>query len=441
MSIRAHERVHSAPACPESSGDGTSTPDTRVPHAEPQGGARAWLVWGVGVAVYFLAMFHRNGLGVAALEAQERFGVGPALLAVLPMLQLVVYVALQVPAGLLADRVGPRRSLLLGMAAMVLGVVLFALAPNAPVAVAGRLFIGLGDALTFLNVIRLAALWFPRSRYALVSALTGVTGGLGQVASVAPLSAALEGLGWTPAFLGAGALTALMALMVLLVVRDRPAGVPAASGHPRISVGASVLEVLRTRGPRIGMAYHAVTMAPYTMLAVLWGYPFLVEGMDLGAGSAALLLTALGIGTLWMSPLLGVLAGRHPGFRSPFAAVFGTVLTTGWLLLTLWPGGAPTALVVAVLVVSAAGAVVAPALSFDFARDGMPAHRTGVASGLVNMCGFSVTLVGTVLAGLILEVAPEPRGMTDFQLAFLPMTAMMLVATGVLLVLVLRRPR
>nr|WP_281260700.1 MFS transporter [Murinocardiopsis flavida] len=399
------------------------------------------MVWGVGVAVYFLAMFHRNGLGVAALEAQERFGVGPALLAVLPMLQLVVYVALQVPAGLLADRIGPRRSLLMGMAAMAFGVVLFAVAPNAPVAIAGRLFIGLGDALTFLNVIRLAALWFPRSRYALVSALTGVTGGLGQIASVAPLSAALERVGWTPAFLGAGALTVLMTLLVVLVVRDRPAGTPAATGHPRISVAASIMEALRTRGPRVGMAYHAVAMSPYTMLALLWGYPFLVEGMGLGPGTAALLLTVLGAGTLWMSPLLGALAGRWPGIRFPFAAVFAPVLTLGWLLLTLWPGGAPAGVVVAVLAVSATGAVVAPALSFDFARDGMPAHRTGVASGLVNMSGFSVTLIGTVLAGAILETAPEPRGMTDFQLAFLPMTAMMLAATCALLVLVLRRPR
>src|SRR5690606_4544886 len=141
---------------------------------DPPGGARAWLVWAVGVGVYFLAMFHRNGMGVAALEAQERFQVGPAVLSLLPMLQLLVYVVLQVPAGLMADRVGPRRSLLLGLASMALGVVLFAFAPNIALAVAGRVLIGLGDAVTFLNVIRLGALWFPRRRYALVRALTEI---------------------------------------------------------------------------------------------------------------------------------------------------------------------------------------------------------------------------------------------------------------------------
>src|SRR5690606_34377658 len=231
--------------------------------------------------VYFLAMFHRNGMGVAALEAQERFQVGPAVLSLLPMLQLLVYVVLQVPAGLMADRVGPRRSLLLGLASMALGVVLFAFAPNIALAVAGRVLIGLGDAVTFLNVIRLGALWFPRRRYALVSALTGVVGGLGQVASVAPLSFALHGLGWTGAFLLTGGVTAVMMLLVALVVRDRPKGEPAPPAHAAVSVLESLKEALRARGPQVGMAQHAALMAPYTMLGVLWGYPFLVEGVGL----------------------------------------------------------------------------------------------------------------------------------------------------------------
>lgn len=150
----------------------TDTSDDRLignTSVEPAGSARAWLVWGVAVGVYFLAMFHRNGLSVAALQTQERFQVGPAVLSILPMLQLAVYVLMQVPTGFMADRFGPRKILLVGLASMASGVTLFALAPNIQVAIAGRVLIGLGDAVTFINVIRLAALWFPRSRYALVS--------------------------------------------------------------------------------------------------------------------------------------------------------------------------------------------------------------------------------------------------------------------------------
>ncbi|WP_460861313.1 MFS transporter [Nocardiopsis coralliicola] len=400
--------------------------------AEPLGGARAWAVWLIGVSVYFLAMFHRNGMGVAALEAQERFNVGPAVLSLLPMLQLLVYVVLQVPAGLMADRWGPRRSLLLGLCAMAAGVVLFALAPNTGAAIAARVLIGIGDAVTFLNVIRLGALWFPRRRYALVSALTGVAGGLGQVSSVVPLAFALDTLGWTGAFLTAGGTTVLMVLLVLLVVRDRPAGMPAPSGHQPVSVGASLKEALRARGPQVGMAQHAALMAPYTMLSVLWGYPFLVEGLGLDAAVAGTLLTALGAGVLWISPMLGAIVGRAPSVRRPTALVLTPLLGLSWLAMVAWPGGPPVPLVVGVIAVSAACSVMAPALSFDFARDGVPPERTGVASGLVNMSGFTTTVLGTVLAGVILEAGGS------YAAAFVPVTATTLAA-GVLLILLLRR--
>ncbi|MCK9872143.1 MFS transporter [Nocardiopsis dassonvillei] len=423
----------------ETSGDRTTAREGVVA-SEPAGGARAWLVWGVAVGGYFLAMLHRNGLGVAALEAQARFDVGPALLSLLPMLQLLVYVVLQVPTGLLADRLGPRYTLVMGMAAMTVGACLFALAPGIEVAVAGRFLIGLGDALVFLNVIRLAALWFPRSRYALVSGLTGVVGGTGQVASAAPMAWALEGFGWVAAFLATTVLTALMALLMLVVVRDRPAGAAGRStvADP-ISVWAALKEALRSRGPQIGMAHHAAVMAPFTMMMVLWGYPFLVGGLGLSEDTAALTLTALAAGGLWMAPLAGVVIGRSPGVRRWLGLILSTTLSLGWLLLVAWPGGTPVAVGLMVLAVSAIGQTLAPTVSFDFARDGIPASRTGVASGLVNMSGFTTAVVCTVAAGALLQALPE--GPEAYQLAFVPMAVATVCATAALYYFVLRRPR
>ncbi|GAA1781693.1 MFS transporter [Streptomonospora arabica] len=414
---------------------GPAASAARTVPAGPAGGARAWLVWGIGVSVYFLAMFHRNGLGAAALEAQERFDAGPALLSMLPMLQLLVYVVLQVPTGLLADRVGPRVSLTAGAVLMAVGVALFAVAPSLGTAIAGRVLIGMGDAVTFLNVIRLAALWFPRSRYALVSGLTGVAGGIGQAASVAPLSFALHGLGWTGAFLAFSAVTLVMSLLVLLVVRDRPTGPLPAGTRPRVRALESIAEALRTRGPRLGMVHHAAIMPPYTTLGVLWGYPFLVEGVGFAPGVAGTLLSGIGAAVLWVSPLIGALAGRHPGVRRPLATTLASLFAVGWLAVVGWPGGLPpTGVVLAVLMVSAAGAVAAPALSFDFARDGLPAERTGVASGLVNMSGFLTTVVVTVAAGVVLETG------AGFQAAFVPLTVTTALAGGALVTMLWRRP-
>lgn len=396
---------------------------------EPRGGARAWGVWAVAAATMFLAMFHRNALGVVALDAQERFGVGPGLLSLLPVVQLVVYAVLQIPTGLLADRWGPKRTLLAGTTAMAAGVVVFALAPTTSVALVARMLIGVGDAVAFLCVIRLGALWFPRSRYALIAALTGAVGGLGQMASGAPFVYALSLAGWTAAFLGAAAVSVLVAVLLLLVVRDRPHGQAPAVRDGTTSLLAGVAAVARIRGVRLGMANHATMQSPFCMLGALWGYPYLVQGHGLSPATAGLVLTVLGVSALWLPPLVGLVVGRRPRFRGALAVIIAVLHSTGWILVVAWPGGAPLILVIVVFGVFAASMVIAAPVSFDFARDGVPPDRTGVASALVNVVGFGTAILTTLAGGLVLEAVPGTDA-TAFQKAFLPAAAACIAASA-----------
>ena len=100
---------------------------------------RAWVIWVAVLSVYLLAVFHRSSLGVAGLLAAERFGVSAGQLSTFVMVQLLVYVVMQVPVGLLVDRFGPRRLLLAGMSSMTVGQLGFALATEYPVALGARL--------------------------------------------------------------------------------------------------------------------------------------------------------------------------------------------------------------------------------------------------------------------------------------------------------------
>ena len=86
-----------------------------------------WTVWGFAAGLYFVAVFHRMVLGVAAFEAERRYHVGAGALSAFTAVQLGVYLAMQVPVGLAADRIGPRRSLAAGMAAIAVGEAIFAL--------------------------------------------------------------------------------------------------------------------------------------------------------------------------------------------------------------------------------------------------------------------------------------------------------------------------
>src|SRR3954453_14981553 len=246
----------------------------------PRARARsAWVVWGFAAGLYFVAVFHRMVLGVAALEAERRYHVGAGALSAFTAVQLGVYLAMQVPVGLAADRIGPRRSLAPGMAAIAVGEAVFALSGALGAGLAGRALIGLGDAFIFVTVLRGAHTWFPPARAAPLPALTRCPGALGQPLTTVPAHPALDGLGWTATFAGAAAVTALLAAGALGVVRDAPAAFEAevepVPSHDRVL--ATLRAAWGQRRTRLGFWAHFGLMTPFVTMTALWGYPWLVE--------------------------------------------------------------------------------------------------------------------------------------------------------------------
>ncbi|MGH3445439.1 MAG: MFS transporter, partial [Nocardioidaceae bacterium] len=152
------------------------------------GGRRAWVVWGAAVAVYFFAIFNRSSLGVAGIMAARRFDISAAQLSTFTVLQLGVYAAMQIPVGVLVDRLGPRRLLLTGALLMTAAQLAFAFSGSFAGALAARVFLGMGDAMVFISVLRVVAYWFPSMRNPMLSQLTGLLGQIGALVAAIPLA-------------------------------------------------------------------------------------------------------------------------------------------------------------------------------------------------------------------------------------------------------------
>ena len=364
-------------------------------------------------------------LGVAAFEAERRYHVGDGALSAFTAVQLCVYLAMQVPVGLAADRIGPRRSLATGMAAIAAGEAIFALSGTLGAGLAGRALIGLGDAFVFINVLRVAHTWFEPRRAAVLTALTSLLGALGQLLTTVPAHLALDGLGWTATFAGAAGVTALLAAGALGVVRDGPGGV---SGHDDPGDVAPVghdgmLATLRAAWSqdrtRLGFWAHFGLMTPFVTMTALWGYPWLVEAQGIARGTAATWLAVAVVSLALAAPVVGRLGSRGPYMQERMALVTGTLLVVAWAAVLAWPGGMPPhVLIVAALAVSGVGSAVS-VVAFMLARAGNPSHVAGSATGLVNCGGFLAGSVAILLAGLML--AHDGRTAVAFQHALLPM--------------------
>jgi len=389
------------------------------PHPTPR---RAWLIFALAVLAYAVAVFQRASLGVAGLEAQQRFATTAAIISLFAVLQLAVYASLQVPVGVLLDRIGSRRLIAGGAALMGSGQLVLATAHGVGPAVTGRVLVGAGDAMTFISALRLVAVWFPPAAVPLLSQLTGILGQVGQIAAAYPLVALLRQDGWRTSFLVAAGAGFAVALLAASLLRNTPPG--ARKPGPAIGAAEAVRRLglaWREPGTRLGMWTHFVTQFSGVVFGLMWGYPFLVVGEHRSPAEAGLLITILVVVAMVIGPILGHLAARWPYRRSVPVLSIVAATVVAWTVVLAWPGRAPFAVLVLLVVILASNGP-GSLMGFDYARTENEAERIGSATGIVNVGGFVASLLTIALIGVILSLrssgGPSSYSLDDFRLAF-----------------------
>ena len=366
---------------------------------------RAWIVWSAGLLAYTVAVLNRTTFGVAGLEAAQRFAASPAVLSTFVVLQLTVYAAAQIPAGALLDRFGSRAMILTGGCLMIAGQLTLALTESLPVAITARAVVGLGDAFTFISVLRLVPHWFPPRQIPLVSQLTGLSGQFGQVLTAVPFLGLLAGPGWTVAFTAAAGLGALSLMLTVLLVRNAPHGVVIEDPVTDLRATLKSIKTVWMRpGTRLGFFSHMGTPFSITVFALMWGVPYLTVAQNVSRAGAGTLLTISVVAAIVSGVLIGIITGRHPHRRSwlVLGIIAGNALA--WTAVLALPTPAPYwLLVVLVTVISSGGP--GSMVGFDIARTFNPGATLGTAQGAVNVGGFLAALVVMQTMGLIIEAA------------------------------------
>jgi MFS family permease len=407
-----------------------------------------WLMWGLGVLGYVLAITNRTSLAAVGVDAAHRFDADASTLAMFAVLQLGVYGFMQIPVGLWLDRWGARPIMAIGMVLMAVGQVVMALSPTVGVAIAARMLLGAGDAAIFPGVLRLIATWFPAQRGSLMMQLTGILGQLGQVAALVPLPLLLHATSWEVAFgaLAGGAI--LFAVLFAAIVRNHPPQLPADvsvdtdTGAIRVVTSAidtrqGIRAAWEQPGTRLAFWTHFTTPFAGSAFVMLWGIPFLTAGEGLSTGEAAAVTSVYVVAGIVLGPVVGALSTRHPHRRSRLLVLpaVGVQLAV-WVAVLLWPSPVPVWLLI-VLVVALASGGPASMVAFDFARAHNPAHRLSTATGITNVGGFLAGLTAILFIGIALDLqgASRPDLYTDeaFRWAFATQIPLWLLGIAMIL--------
>jgi len=378
-----------------------------------------WLIFAALAPAYFLAFFHRLSLSVIAQDLARDLSASPAVLGFLGSSYFYCYALMQLPAGLLSDSVGPRKTVTLSLLLAALGSFLFAITPGISLACLARILIGLGVSMVFISTLKIISQWFQRREFALMTGVLNAVGGTGVLAATALLGFLTSWFGWRISFAVLAVFTLLMSSLVWILVRNRPAekGFPAiepfdpsqAASHPsenKIALWHGVRKVVTEKYFWPVALMFFLDCGIFYGFGALWAGPYLMDVYGLSKTSAGAVLSMIAWGMILGSPLIGFLSEHVITSRKQFALIITLLIFVLQMILYLFPANIPKPLLYLWFFLFAfvfSGVIV---IGFTNAKELFPLEMAGTAVGLANIFPFFGGAVFMPFLGRILQTYP-----------------------------------
>ena len=365
-----------------------------------------WLVLALSYAISYL---HRVAPNVVADQLMESFAVGgAAVLGSLAAMYFYIYVVMQIPAGLLADSLGPRATVSIGMLLAAVGSFLFGLAPSLFFAFVGRFLVGLGVASIFVAILKFQSVWFKASEFAFITGMTILAGNAGAVLATTPLAMSVNLFGWQWSFIIIGLISLAISLSCWLVVRNAPEGdCSAAASTPLTEKFMQSLRqtVLVLKNIHSWPPFFVVFGVNGTLIAFsgIWGIPYLMQVYNLSRSDSASLMMMIAIGMIAGSPVMGFLSDRLQRRRLPYI-ILVFLYASCWVVMVFWNQARPPLEVLYFLYFFIGFCGACLTLTYTLAKELNPPQMSGMAVAVVNIGAFLGICLLQPLLGYLLDL-------------------------------------
>lgn len=366
----------------------------------------AWLVCGLGALYYSYEYLLRISPSVMEPALREHFHLSATGFGLLSAFYYYAYVPLQLPVGILLDRYGPRLLLTLACFICVVGTFIFSATDVFWIAAAGRFLVGLGSAFAFVGVLKLATIWLPEDKLAMVSGLAAALGTLGAMLGDNLLGRLVIHVGWRQtinftAFFGIALIFALW-----FGIRDKKT--PSAQHGTINSFRRSMKDlgiIIKNQQIWVNGLFGCLVYLPTTVFAELWGIPYLKHAHGLTQQGADFANSILFLGFTLGAPLMGYLSDRLKRRKLPM--LFGATGAAILMMTVLYmPGLNATTLTLLMFLLGLFYS--AQCIVFAVGRELSPNEAAGTAMAITNM----IVMLGAMF------LQPLVGRLLDFSLSF-----------------------
>jgi sugar phosphate permease len=362
-----------------------------------------FIVCGVGAFFYVYEFFLRVMPSAMTDELMRSFSIDAGGLGVLSAFFYYGYTPMQIPAGLLLDRYGPRILLSLSMLVCCCATLAFGLTNSAVIASLARLSIGLVSAFAFVGALVLASRWFAARYFALIVGLVQLMGCIGAIIGAAPVAIIVHQIGWRHTMFWSAAFGGILSLLFWLIIRDHPdtnQHVAAPSLRSELNEFQRLAKILRNPQTWAVALYAFACWAPIAIFADLWGIPYLKLFYHTNAAVAAIAVAVVWIGIALAGPVVGWWSNRILNRKIPLiiCAILGLITS----LVLLYVPGLPWGLMYITLFFFGAAAS-AQSVTFGLVQDNNPLSVAGTAVGFNNMAVILGGVLFQPLVGFVLN--------------------------------------
>ena len=371
--------------------------------------ANPWLIFAIGAMSHYGVMFNRVAVGQMFPQLMAEFNTTGVGVAALSSIYYYTYAIMQVPAGSLADTLGPRKLMSFGMFIGALGWFIFASAQSLAVASIARLISGFGLAGIFLGLLKSISIWFPAKKFGTLTGLSTFFGNLGVATAMFPFVILVGALGWRGASFTVACVTLTLSVLIWLLVKDEgPYGV----GHVKADFKATLktifkgtAEVFTSKGSLQPFFGFLLIFGGLMTFTGLWGVPFLMQVHGIPQSVAGSLLVISTAGGATAAILVGWLTDRS-GRPKLLFTILASFQAIAWIMLILsmravGQGYTVYMIGAAMLLMGFSNSSFLPAFVI-MRRCNKPEHA-GLAQGLNNGSGFVGAIVMQAIVSAVMD--------------------------------------